>query len=258
MKQIKHHKEIAEFTLMDDTFFNVCFQNSPECVEVVIEAILGKKLTVKEHSVQKAIRKLGGGSVILDVKAVDSENRHYDIEIQRTDSGAGALRARYNAALMDASFKEPGEYGGNLPETYVIFITENDYWKLGLPKYTFERKCIESKNSELLLEDKLHIIYVNGSYVGDDPVGSLMNDFRSKNTADVKNKVLRNRMEQYKDNNKEEFEMDRVMDKLCREVREEQAKKTAKKMLEDGMNEELISKYSGLTLEEIEKLKKSA
>ena len=110
----------------------------------------------------------------------------------------------------------------------------------------------------MLLEDKLHIIYVNGSYVGDDPVGSLMNDFRSKNTADVKNKVLRERMEQYKDNNKEEFEMDRVMDKLCREAREEQSNTIAKKLIEKGMTLQDISDVTGLTLEEIEKLKKSA
>lgn len=53
----------------------------------------------------------------------------YDIEIQRSDKGAGAKRARYNSALMDADITEPGEEAEKLPESYVIFITENDIYK---------------------------------------------------------------------------------------------------------------------------------
>lgn len=41
--------------------------------------------------------------------AVDADNRVYNIEIQRSDKGAGAKRARYNSSLMDANVTEPGE-----------------------------------------------------------------------------------------------------------------------------------------------------
>ena len=59
--------------------------------------------------------------------AVDADNRVYNIEIQRSDKGAGAKRARYNSSLMDANVTEPGEKYENLCESYVIFITENGY-----------------------------------------------------------------------------------------------------------------------------------
>lgn len=38
---------------------------------------------------------LQGRSVVLDVHAIDSTDREFDVEIQRANAGAGAKRARY-------------------------------------------------------------------------------------------------------------------------------------------------------------------
>lgn len=76
--------------------------------------------------------------------AVDADNRVYNIEIQRSDKGAGAKRARYNSSLMDANVTEPGEKYENLCESYVIFITENDIMKVGLPIYHIDRTVKET------------------------------------------------------------------------------------------------------------------
>ena len=53
--------------------------------------------------------------------------------------GAGVKRARYNNSLIDANVTEPGEKYENLCESYVIFITENDIMKAGLPIYHIDR-----------------------------------------------------------------------------------------------------------------------
>lgn len=55
---------------------------------------------------------------------MDLTGRVYNIEIQRSDSGADVKRARYNSSLIDANVTEPGESYEKLNETYVIFITE--------------------------------------------------------------------------------------------------------------------------------------
>ena len=68
----------------------------------------------------------------MDILAVDSNNRIYNIEIQRSDRGADAKRARYNSSLIDANMTEAGDKYDALTETYVIFITENDVLKAGL------------------------------------------------------------------------------------------------------------------------------
>lgn len=47
----------------------------------------------------KNIKNLQGRSVRLDILAVDTNNRTYNIEIQRSDCDAGAKRARYNLTM---------------------------------------------------------------------------------------------------------------------------------------------------------------
>ena len=59
----------------------------------------------------------------MDILAVDSNNRIYNIEIQRSDRGADAKRARYNSSLIDANITEAGDKYDALTETYVIFIS---------------------------------------------------------------------------------------------------------------------------------------
>ena len=55
--------------------------------------------------------------------------------MQRTDRGAGARCVRYNSSLIDANTILPGDDMKELPETYVIFITENDVLGKGKPIY---------------------------------------------------------------------------------------------------------------------------
>ena len=62
----------------------------------------------------------------LDVLATDSTGRKINVEIQRSDKGAGRKRARYNSSMMDANLLRKGEKFDELPETYVVFITEHD------------------------------------------------------------------------------------------------------------------------------------
>ena len=68
-------------------------------------------------------------------------------------------------------------------DSYVIFITKNDYMKMGLSMYHVERTVQETGT---LFGDGSHIIYVNGSYKVDaDPVGKLIHDFRCTSAVDM-------------------------------------------------------------------------
>ena len=118
---------IENFRLMDDTFMSKCLENAPECIELMLRIILGKKdLKVVKSQTEYPIKSLQGRGVRFDVFARDSEGKEYDIEIQRADKGAEPRRARYNSALMDANALKSSDDFGKLRDTYVIFITEND------------------------------------------------------------------------------------------------------------------------------------
>jgi predicted transposase/invertase (TIGR01784 family) len=136
--------EIERMRLMDDDFMSKCLENAPECIELMLQIILGKKdLKVVKSQTEYPIKSLQGRGVRFDVFARDSKGREYDIEIQRADRGAEPKRARYNSALMDANALKSGEDFGRLRDTYVIFITENDVMGGGKEVYHVNRKIEE-------------------------------------------------------------------------------------------------------------------
>ena len=61
-----------------------------------------------------------------------------------------------------------------LTETYVIFITENDVLKSGLPIYHIDRIVQETGEP---FGDEAHIIYVNSQIKDETELGKLMYDF---------------------------------------------------------------------------------
>ena len=73
----------------------------------------------------------------------------------------GSIR-KISSASGDSVFLtiQPGENFNDLPETYVIFITENDVIGMGEPLYMIERRIV---NIDKPLNDGSHIIYVNGA-----------------------------------------------------------------------------------------------
>lgn len=143
---------------MDDDFMTKVFEDI-QCAELLLRIILNdESINVLEVHSQRGIKNLQGRSVRLDILAIDSHGRVFNVEVQRSDKGAGAKRARYNSALIDANVTEPGDLYEALNETFVIFITENDVMKADLPIYHIDRVV---KETGKLFKDEAHIIYVN-------------------------------------------------------------------------------------------------
>jgi len=256
-KKQKMIARLQEFTLMDDDFMTRFFENDKECTQFVLQTILdNKKLKVIDAVAQKTVKSLEGRSVRLDVYAKDNKGKPYDIEIQRADKGAGAKRARYNSALMDADITVPGEDAKNLPESYVIFITENDIFKKGKPLYKIDRYV----NGEELFNDEAYIIYVNGEYKGNDPIGDPMHDFHCKKANDMKNKLLAERARYLKEDEKGVKHMCRIMEEFGKEERKEAVKErniqVAIKLLKQGkLSETEISELLGLSEKQMKDIK---
>ena len=140
---------------------------------------------------------------------------HIDVEIQRADQGAGKKRARYYSSMLDSTTLHASEPFSALPETYVIFITENDVLGNGLPLYHVERVIQETG---VLFDDGEHIIYMNGAYVGEDPVGVLARDFRAKAPEEMKKSVLEERVRYFKRSEEGQTAMCRMMEEMRNEA----------------------------------------
>ena len=173
---------IQAMRLMDDDFMTVVFDGDNEATEFLLRILLSRDdLHVKKVATQKEKRNLFGRSVRLDILAEDTKGKLYNVEVQRADEGASPRRVRYNQAMLDSHILKKKEDFKQLPETYIIFITENDYYGLGQPFYEIKRtvKLSSTESMYLPFDDGCNIIYVNGSYRGNDALGKLMHDFNT-------------------------------------------------------------------------------
>lgn len=251
-RAVKLRQKIEGFTLFDDELMSRVFDENIECTELVLRIILKRTdIRVTQVHTQREIKNLRGHSVRLDIHAETTEEEPVDIEIQRADKGAGVKRARYNASMMDANTLVKGEEYDRLPECYCIFITEKDVMGCGLPVYHAQRVVSETGK---LLGDGTHIIYVNGAYRGDDPVGRLMHDFSCSSPWDMYYQPLARQVGYYKNDEKGVEAMSKGMEELI----DMEKKEIALKMLEDGkLQKEEVARYFGFTMDQVEELAES-
>ena len=262
--------KIQKLRLMDDDFFNKCMEGSTECVELILHIIMDRTdLKVISAQTQHSIKNLQGRSVRLDVLALDDSGRQINIEIQREDKGAGSRRARYHSSILDANLLLAGEDFEKLPETYVIFITERDVLKKGLPLYRVERCVLETNEA---FGDGSHIMYVNGENRDETPLGRLMYDFSCADPEDMNYQVLADRARYFKSDEEGVGIMCKLLEDMRIEAMEEgrmegrmEGKKegievgkkegalnAARLMLQDGtLSLEKIATFVGLPYDEV-------
>ena len=200
---------LRNFRLLDDTFFSQCFDGSNECTELILRIILDMPdLKVLRTNTQRSVKNLMLHEARLDAYAEDSRGNAYDIEVQRSDTGAERRRARFYSSMLDSRMLRKGEKYRSIPDSYVIFITENDVMRRGNSVYRIER-CIMDTREEF--RDGSHIVYVNGSYRDSSPIGRLMHDFSCTSPDEMNYKVLADRVRYYKESKE-------GVDKMCRAV----------------------------------------
>lgn len=254
----RHQEDLQRlrgFRLLDDDFLTKCFEGDTECIQLVLRIVLEMPdLIVVDVRTQVFVENLLNRSVRLDVLATDSTGRKFNIEIQRADRGAGRKRARYNSSMMDANLLQKGEDFEQLPETYVVFITEHDVMAKGLPLYQVER-CILATGEKF--EDGAHIIYVNGAYRDEMPIGKLMYDFSCTDPADMHYGVLADRVRFFKESKEGVAIMCKAMEDMRNQTLREGMMEVARRMLAAGKYAlEEIAEISGLSLDEVKKLQK--
>ncbi|MDE7359591.1 MAG: PD-(D/E)XK nuclease family transposase [Lachnospiraceae bacterium] len=253
-KHLEDLQRLKDFRLLDDDFLTKCFDEDTACIELVLQIILEKPdLKVLDVHTQVFVENLLNRSVRLDILATDSTGRKLNVEVQRSDKGAGRKRARYNSSMMDINTLQKGDDFDKLPETWVIFITENDVMGKGLPLYPVERCFLETGET---FGDGSHILYVNGAYRGDTAIGKLMHDFSCTDAADMYYGILAGRVKFFKESKEGIKIMCRAMEDMRSQTLKEGAIDSAKRMLSDGiLTLEKIAEYAGLSLDEVKHLK---
>ena len=248
-----HLKRLEQYRPLDDDFMRELFRDNIPLSEMVLRIITGiddLKITSQETQFDMK-RLLGARSVCLDVFATDSEGRLYNLEIQRSDKGAPAKRARYHSSAMDIEFLNSGDDFEKLPITYVIFITENDI--LGEDRAVYDFEMRDTKTGRPLC-DGTHIIYVNAAYNKEDDtsdIARLMHDFRCSKANEMNFSLMAERTKYFKETNEGVRFMCRINEEMVNEARIE----VAQQLISMGMGTiEDIAKATKLPIEEVQAL----
>ena len=112
---------------------------------------------------------------------------------------------------MDVENSYKGMDFDELPDIYVIFITEHDYYGRGKAIYRV-RRTVEDDNS--LYGDGSNILYVNGQYRDDNDIGKLMHDFCCSDPDDMLIPMLAERTRYLKTDEKEVKRMCEQMERI--------------------------------------------
>ena len=164
-------EEARKFNLLSNVFMSVALNDKLAC-QHVLRILTGiQDLVVKEIRTQHRISKIESHDAILDVLAEDGSGRIYNLEIQRADTVDHARRTRFYGAMIDSEYLEKGKDYEEMPDVYLIYISETDLWKAGHTVYTVEKYF---KNTDIRYEDGLHILYANAAVDDGTEIAKLM------------------------------------------------------------------------------------
>ena len=269
-------KSVDELTFTDDGMFQAVLHQENICTEIV-ERLLHIKISKIEYpELEKQIAPFyTTKGVRLDVYLKD-ENRIIDIEIQCYRQLALGKRTRYYQSMIDIDSLMKGQPYPTLKESYILFICKQDPFKTGkkdekgndeyygLPCYTFRNICEE--NPLVNLNDKSVKVIYNASAYEEEKDKKIHDFLRYVLTDDAGEDDFTKRLavivKKLKDD--EKFRSDYAAMNLhdwdlTRMAKEsgahENAIKNAINALKMNLTVEQVSKITGLSQEEIQKLK---
>lgn len=220
-KEREHQEDLQRLRGLrpiDDDFMRCLFKDDIEFTQHVLRILINNhELSIVSIDTQADMKRLvGARSLCLDAYATDANGKKYDIEIQRADKGATPKRARYHSSAMDIENLRAGQDFSELPDTYTIFITENDIYGEGKPYYAVERINVSTNN---FFEDGEHILFINGSFEGNDALGILMHDFRCSDPNEMLDEHMAYKTRFYKETEKGVEQVCKVMEEMRAETR---------------------------------------
>ncbi|MBR5949871.1 MAG: Rpn family recombination-promoting nuclease/putative transposase [Actinomycetaceae bacterium] len=240
MPRLRSKEEIIarlqQMRLADNEFMSAFFRHNVECAQFVLRIIMDKpQLVVQEVTSQDYHPNPGWRSATLDVLATDADGRRINIEVQLDKRGASERRARFYASLIDSKALLPNQDFAELPEVWVIFITERDYFGLGKPLYRFERY---NKSDGIDLNDGSHIIYVNGANRdAGTALSDLMHDFFCRDAGQMRLAPLAQAVQRFKTSQEGVREMSNIFEEIREELREDVIEEVREEAMTEGRAE---------------------
>ena len=261
---MKKFKPVEELTFVDDFMFTTIMKNKEICKELLERLLKIKVFDIQYPDAQKTIAPFFESKGIrLDVY-VDDGQRVFDIEMQTYIPEAIGKRMRYYQSIIDMDTLKKGSVYTELKETYILFICTKDPFEKGLPVYTFKSRCLENVN--LANDDKsTKVIYNVTDYEREkDPqIKAFLQYLCNRTSTDEFTDKIDKQVELMKVS--EKFKGEYMFVKLHEWEMQERAKKegieqareeTAKKLIQNNIDLQIIADSTQLPLQRIQELQK--
>lgn len=255
-------KTLKELNLEDDFLFAKVMSDKDICKEF-LEKLLQieiEKIEMPEN--QKTIDLiLESKGIRLDIYVKDENNTIYNVEMQRGKNRNLPKRLRYYQGNIDLDLINKGDDYRKLSKSYIIFICTFDLFNKGRHRYTFETVCKE--DNSIKLEDDTNKIILNTKGIMNDLSEEFLEyvEHSDDNTAEKAKgtlvKKIHKRVIEVKSDVSMEVEFMTLLERDREKIEEgrlEEKLDIARNLL-DVLDDETISKKTGLSIEEVKKLR---
>ena len=270
-------KTLKELNLEDDFLFahvmsdkEICKEFLEKLLEVEIEKI---EMPENQKTIDLLLESKG---IRLDIYVKDENNTVYNVEMQRGKHKNIPKRLRYYQGNIDLDLINKGEDYRKLSKSYIIFICTFDLFNKGRHKYTFETVCKE--DNSIKLEDDTNKIILNTKGIIKDLNNEIIEFLKyvEHSDSEIANKAkgdlvknIHKKVIEVKNNPKVEVEFMTLLERDREKIEEgiekgiEKGRKEGKleekleiaRNLLDILDDETISKKTGLGIEEVRKLR---
>ena len=272
-KELTPLEKWNSLTLANNFIFCKVLEENPDVCKELLEMLLDIKIDRIEQPKSEQTFKTDFDSrgIRLDVYVKDGTGRCFDIEIQTSNYMRLEKRARYYQGLMDVDSIQFGQEYSALKDSYVIFLCLGDAFGHRLPVYTFRYRAEEDK--DILMNDGTVNIFFNATMYDKMQSENLRSFFKylcGKNSDDNFTDRLSELVERVKMNAQwrhrymtieQEIKLqveartnERLNEKLNEKL-DESKLEIAKNLLKINISPEQIAMATGLSLEQITKLK---
>ncbi len=242
-------ESMRKLNLMSDTFVSVALEDIAACQHVV-RTILGRDdIEIISTKGQYRLLNLTSKDSILDVFAQDRTGRKINIEIQRKTTQDHARRTRYYGSVIDKSVLDKGANYEDLPDVYIIYISEADLWHVGETVYEVEKTIGKDRKP---YDDGKHVVFVNSSVDDGSAIAEMMRYFISADPDDMSQGDLSKRVQYLKCEKGGYEEMCEVAEKIYNQGIgqgvEQGIKEMALRLHRSGMSDDLIAEAANVSV----------
>lgn len=253
-------KTVDELRPIDDTFMQKLSEDRGVCEELLQVVLERPHLQIISNQPQKEIHNIDTRSVRVDALCEDVDGSQFSVEVQKSDNDDHQKRVRYNGACVHVLSLEKSTKFEELPDIYMIYITETDIFKRKKTIYHIQRTIQETGE---VIDNGYYEIYVNAEVDDGTTIAEYMQILKSSKVQDnAKFPNICNAVKYCKEGRGQDG-MCEVVERYAREYAEEKlveyaeekAIETARALIQDGVNDVIIHNATKLSLEKVAELR---